>query len=424
MKKYKNRKELEKHQEEELLKLVRKVYDNVPYYKEKMDKQGVKVEDIKTLEDLRKLPFTTKDDLRDNYPFNTFGKELKDIVRVHASSGTTGKPTVVGYTKEDICNWSNINKRNLENIGVTNEDIFQVSYGYGLFTGGLGMHYGAENLGATVIPISTGNTKKQVMLMQDFNTSVIACTPSYMLHLYDYLKANNIDRNTLKLEKAVLGAEPWSEEMRKDIEEKMQIKAYDIYGLSEIMGPGVGMECLEQNGLHVNEDFFIVEIIDSETGEVKPLGETGELVITTLKKDGIPLIRYRTKDITHIIPELCACGNIFRRIHRLQGRVDDMLIIKGVNVFPSQIESVLIEIEHVLPHYQIYVDRINNMDRFEIKIEVDARMEEEKLKVYREIKENLNSVLGIHPIITLVDENTLPRFEGKAIRVIDSRKLK
>lgn len=423
MKNIKTRKELLTHQNKELLKTIKYVYENIPYYKEKMEKANVKLEDIKSLDDLKKLPFTTKDDLRNNYPFNTFGKPMKDIVRVHASSGTTGKPTVVGYTKKDIQNWANINKRNLENIGITNEDTIQISYGYGLFTGGLGMHYGAENLGATVIPMSTGNTQKQIMLLQDFNVTAICCTPSYILFLYDSMVKLGIDPKSLNLKYGIFGAEPWTLEMRKDIENKLGIKAYDIYGLSEIMGPGVGLECPYQNGLHINEDFFIIEIIDSETGEVKPEGEKGELVITTICKDGIPMIRYRTKDITSIIPEQCECGNIFRRIKRLEGRVDDMLIIRGVNVFPSQIESVILEFDNVLPFYQIVVDRKNNIDIFDVEIETIATSQKERDLLLSKIKTRLNSVLGINPNIILIPEGSLVRAEGKSVRIIDKRKI-
>lgn len=423
MNKFKNREELLSHQNKELLKTIKYVYENIPYYRKKMKEKGVKLEDIKSIEDLKKLPFTTKSDLRENYPFNTFGKPLSEIVRIHASSGTTGKPTVVGYTKQDIINWADINKRNLENIGVTKKDVIQVSYGYGLFTGGLGMHYGIENLGATVIPMSTGNTQKQIMLLQDFKATGICCTPSYILFLYDTMIKQGINPKSLNLRFGIFGAEPWTLEMRKDIEKKLGIKAYDIYGLSEIMGPGVGLECIKQNGLHINEDFFIMEIIDSETGEVKPDGEKGELVITTIGKDGIPMIRYRTKDITLIIPEECSCGNIFKRIKRLEGRVDDMLIIKGVNIFPSQIESVILEFEKVLPFYQIVVDRINNVDIFDIEVETTLNLPKDREILLNKIKSRLNSVLGINPNIILIPEGSLKRVEGKSVRVIDKRNL-
>lgn len=419
----KTKQKLNKHQEIEFLKTIKYVYENVEYYRDKINDKGIKLEDIKSLDDLKKLPFTTKDDLRSNYPFKTFGVQLEDIIRVHASSGTTGKPTVVGYTKGDIDNWSNMNKRNLENIGVNNKDIIQVSYGYGLFTGGLGMHYGIETLGATVIPMSTGNTQKQIMLLQDFKATGICSTPSYILFLYDEMIKQGINPKTLSLKFSVLGAEPWSLEMRKDIENKFNIKAYDIYGLSEIMGPGVGMECKEQNGLHINEDFFIIEIIDGETGEVKEEGEKGELVITTISKDGIPMIRYRTKDITSIITEECKCGNVTRRINRIYGRSDDMLIIRGVNVFPSQIESVILEIPEILPFYQIIVDRKNNIDVFSVEIETTLKTQKEKDSLSSKIKSKLNSVLGINPNIILLSENSLKRVEGKAVRIIDNRKL-
>ncbi len=407
---------------------VERVYNLVPFYRKKLDEANVKPEDIKSLDDLKRLPFTTKQDLRDNYPFGLFTIPLEQVVRVHASSGTTGKPTVVGYSKRDIDIWSDLMARSLAAAGVSKGDIIQNAYGYGLFTGGLGAHYGGERLGATVIPISGGNTKKQIMIMKDFGSTVLTATPSYTLYLAETIADMGVKRDELKLRVGILGAEPWSEEMRNAIEEKLGIDAIDIYGLSEILGPGVAIECIEaKKGLHIWEDAFIPEIIDPETGEVLPDGEEGELVITTIQKEAIPLIRYRTRDITRIIKEPCKCGRTHRRIERIKGRTDDMLIIRGVNIFPSQIESLLMETEGVEPHYQIIVDRVNNLDTMEVKVEVSEKIFSDEIKHLQRLKEqiekDIKDLYGISVKVTLAEPKTLQRFEGKAKRVIDKRKI-
>ncbi len=422
------REALEALQLKRLQNTVERVYNLVPFYKKKLDEAKVKPEDIKSLGDLKKLPFTTKQDLRDNYPFGLFTIPLEQVVRVHASSGTTGKPTVVGYSKRDVEVWSDLMARSFAAAGVFKGDVIQNAYGYGLFTGGLGAHYGGEKLGATVIPISGGNTKKQIMIMKDFGSTVLTATPSYTLYLAETLSDIGIKREELKLRVGILGAEPWSEEMRNAIEEKLGIDAIDIYGLSEIMGPGVAIECIEaKKGLHIWEDAFIPEIIDPETGEVLPDGEEGELVITTILKETIPLIRYRTRDITRIIKEPCRCGRTHRRIERIKGRSDDMLIIRGVNIFPSQIESLLMETEGVEPHYQIIVDRVNNLDTMEVKVEVSERIFSDEIKHLQKLKEHIEKdikdLYGITVKVTLAEPKTLQRFEGKAKRVIDKRKI-
>lgn len=410
-----------------LQETVKRVYENVPFYKQAFDAKGVKPEDIQSMEDLAKLPFTTKQDLRDNYPFGMFAVPQDEIVRLHASSGTTGKPTVVGYTQQDIDNWSELMARCIAMSGSSNKDTVQISYGYGLFTGGMGFHYGAERLGASVIPISGGNTKRQLMLMEDFGTTLLCCTPSYALYLAEELQEMGIERERLQLKAGIFGAEPWSNNMRRELEQKLQIKALDIYGLSEIMGPGVACECLEQDGLHINEDFFIPEIIDPETGEPLPYGEVGELVFTTIDKEGIPVIRYRTRDISMLKPEVCACGRTLVRMQRVTGRTDDMLIIRGVNVFPSQIESVLLEIGETEPHYLLVVDRKGNLDELEIWVEVSEKMFSDAVRriedVERKLRSEIGSLLGISAKIKLVEPKTIPRSEGKAKRVIDRREL-
>ncbi|WP_022669677.1 phenylacetate--CoA ligase family protein [Hippea alviniae] len=422
------REALEALQLKRLQHTAERVYNLVPFYKRKFDEAGVKPEDIKKLDDLKRLPFTTKQDLRDNYPFGLFTIPLEQVVRVHASSGTTGKPTVVGYSKRDIEVWSELMARSFAAAGVSRGDIIQNAYGYGLFTGGLGAHYGGERLGATVIPISGGNTKKQIMIMKDFGSTVLTATPSYTLYLAETLKEMGISRDEIKLRVGILGAEPWSEEMRRMIEEKLGIDAIDIYGLSEILGPGVAIECIEaKHGLHIWEDAFIPEIIDPETGEVLPDGEEGELVITTILKEAIPLIRYRTRDITRIIKEPCKCGRTHRRIERIKGRTDDMLIIRGVNIFPSQIEALLMETEGVEPHYQLIVDRINNLDTLEVKVEVSEKMFSDEIRHLQKLKEriekDIKDLYGITVKVTLAEPKSLQRFEGKAKRVIDKRKI-
>ncbi len=422
------REALESLQLKRLQNTVERVYSLVPFYKKKLDEAGVKPEDIKSLDDLKRLPFTTKQDLRDNYPFGMFTLPLEQVVRVHASSGTTGKPTVVGYSRRDIDIWSELMARSFAAAGVGKGDIIQNAYGYGLFTGGLGAHYGGEKLGATVIPISGGNTKKQIMIMKDFGSTVLTATPSYTLYIAEVIREMGISRDELKLRVGILGAEPWSEEMRKMIEEKLGIDAIDIYGLSEILGPGVAIECKEaKHGLHIWEDAFIPEIIDPDTGEVLPDGEEGELVITTIQKDAMPLLRYRTRDITRIIKEPCICGRTHRRIERIKGRSDDMLIIRGVNIFPSQIESLLMETEGVEPHYQLIVDRVNNLDTLEVKVEVSEKIFSDEIKhlqnLQRQIEKDIKDLFGISVKVTLAEPKSLQRFEGKAKRVIDKRKL-
>ncbi len=422
------REELRKLQLERLQKVVEWVYNRVPFYRKRLDEAGVKPEDIKTLEDIQKIPFTTKDDLRDNYPFGMFAVDLEDVVRIHASSGTTGKPTVVGYTRDDIGVWAEVMARTIAAAGATKKDIIQNAYGYGLFTGGLGVHYGAERLGATVIPMSGGNTQKQIMLMQDFGSTVLACTPSYSLNIYEVAKEQGVDIKDLPLRIGIFGAEPWSENMRREIEEKMGIDAIDIYGLSEIIGPGVASECVEaKDGLHVFEDHFLVEIIDPATGEVLPYGEKGEVVFTTLTKQAFPLLRYRTKDISWLNPEPCKCGRTTVRMARIAGRTDDMLIIRGVNVFPSQIEHILLEYEGISPHYLIIVDREGALDTMEIQIEVTEEIFSDEVKklewLARKIENDIKDLVGVTARVKLVEPKTIERSVGKAKRVIDKRKL-
>lgn len=421
-----SRDELINLQSERLVKTVKRVYDHVPHYRAKMDAIGLKPEDIKGVEDLSKLPFTYKNDLRDTYPFGLFAAPMDDIVRIHASSGTTGKQTVVGYTKNDIEEWATMVARCLAAIGADSHSIFQVSYGYGLFTGGLGAHYGVEKLGAAVVPTSTGNTARQIQTMIDFGVTNIACTPSYMLYLAEEIISQGL-KDKIKLKSGVFGAEPWTEEMRREIQNKLDIKAYDIYGLSEIMGPGVSCECEMQAGMHIQEDMFIPEIIDPVTEEVLPYGSKGEIVFTTITKEGLPLLRYRTKDITSLITAPCECGRTFLRMTKPSGRSDDMLIIRGVNVFPSQIESVIMGMDKVAPHYMIIVDRKNNHDMLEVQVELaesgfsDSVRNVEALS--KEIASKMQSTLGISAKITLVEPKTLMRSEGKAKRVIDKRHL-
>ncbi len=422
------REALEAIQLRRLQALVERVYNLVPFYRQKYDAAGIKPGDIKSLQDLQRLPFTTKQDLRDNYPFGMFAVPMEQVVRIHASSGTTGKPTVVGYTQRDIKNWAELIARTLSAAGVQRGDIVHNAYGYGLFTGGLGFHYGIEHLGASVIPVSGGNTKRQIMLLQDFGPTVITCTPSFSLHLYDVAKDMGVDFNSLKLRVAICGAEPWSEAMRQEIEKKLGIDALDVYGLSEIMGPGVSIECIEaKNGLHMFEDHFLPEIIDPNTMDPLPSGRPGELVITTLTKEAFPVIRYRTRDISTLHPEPCKCGRTMVRMGRIQGRTDDMLIIRGVNVFPSQIEAVLMEVRGVEPHYQIVVDRSGQMDTLEVKVEVDEATFSDEVRqlqvLEKKIEHNIKDYLGVSAKVRLVEPRSIPRSEGKAQRVIDKRKL-
>ena len=420
--------DLRRLQGQRLRGLVERAFDRVPFYREKFERAGVRPEDIRCIEDIAKLPFTMKHEFRDQYPFGMFGVPQREIVRIHASSGTTGKPTVVGYTKADIENWAECAARSLGCGGATAEDVVQVAYGYGLFTGGLGMHYGAERMGAAALPMSAGNTEKQVMLMKDFGVTVLCCTPSYALQIAEVAEQMGVNVRELPLRSGHFGAEPWTEAMRAHIEEVLPLKALDIYGLSEVAGPGVANECLEQNGLHVFEDHFYPEIIHPETGEVLPEGEKGELVFTCLTKVGVPLIRYRTRDITMLLNDgPCACGRTSRRIARLMGRTDDMLIIRGINVFPSQVEDVLVRIEGVHPQYQILVDRKGNLDTVEIRVEVTEHLfsdEIKKLEALRDrIHQQLKNTLSVSAKITLVEPKSIERTLGKAQRVVDLRRL-
>ncbi len=421
-----SRDELTSLQSARLVKLVDYVYHNVDFYRKKMQQIGLLPGDIKSIEDITKLPFTTKDDLRDNYPFGLFAVPQSQIVRVHASSGTTGKATVVGYTRRDLDVWSECVARCLTMAGVGRQDIIQIAYGYGLFTGGLGAHSGAEKIGAMVVPMSTGNSKKLTTMMVDFGATAIACTPSYLLHIAEVLEAENMVKD-IKLKSAICGAEPWTEKMHKEIEERLNIKAYDIYGLSEVMGPGVACDCDFHKGLHVCEDHFYPEIINSATMTPQTVGETGELVFTTLTKEGLPLIRYRTKDLTSIDYSTCDCGRTSARISRFKGRVDDMLIIRGVNVFPSQVEAALIEVEEVSPHYMMIVDRVNNLDTLEVQVELNAQYFTDEIKglekLTQKIAHVLSQALGLNPKVKIVEPQTLVRSEGKAVHVIDKRKL-
>ncbi|PLX96954.1 MAG: phenylacetate--CoA ligase [Desulfuromonas sp.] len=420
------REAIEALQLKRLKRTLERVYATVPFYRENFRQAGVTPEALKSLDDLRRFPFTLKQDMRDNYPYGLFAAPLDQIVRIHASSGTTGKPTVVGYTRRDIETWAELMARSFGAAGAHRGDVIHNAYGYGLFTGGLGAHYGAEKLGASVIPMSGGNTKKQIMIMQDFGSTVLTCTPSYSLYLAEAAAEEGFDIRQCKLRVGIFGAEPWSEEIRREIEEKLNIKAIDIYGLSEILGPGVGIECVEaQNGLHIWEDHFIPEIIDPDTGEVMPPGELGELVITTITKEGIPMIRYRTRDITRLISEPCVCGRTHVRLERMSGRSDDMLIIRGVNVFPSQIESVLVKIEGVEPHYQLIVGREDNLDTLEVLVEVNEKTFSDEVKVMQElstrIRKEIKDLLGVTCKIRLVEPKSIARSEGKAQRVIDQR---
>jgi len=422
-----DRHELRSYQLEKLKETIDRVYHNVPSYRQKMQERGIIPEDINSLDDLKLLPFTTKQDLRDNYPYNMFATPLQEIIRIHASSGTTGKPTVVGYTRRDIANWAELMARCLAMAGGHQDSVVQIAYGYGLFTGGLGFHYGAEKIGAVVIPTSGGNTRRQIMLMRDLGTEILACTPSYALCIIEGLEAMGIKTEELKLKAGIFGAEPWSENMRAELEEKLNIKALDIYGLSEVIGPGVACECLEQQGLHIFEDFFIPEIIDPVTEEPLLEGEEGELVITTIDKEGLPVIRYRTRDITSLSYEPCACGRTHARISKLLGRTDDMLIIRGVNVFPSQIESALMAVGEAEPHYLIIVDRVNNLDTMEVWIEVSEKLFADEIRKLEQIRKQIESeiytTLGINVKVKLVEPHTIERSEGKAKRVIDKRKI-
>ncbi|NLX19614.1 MAG: phenylacetate--CoA ligase [Desulfobulbus sp.] len=421
------REDLEQLQLERLQSTLYRVGTNVPFYKKRFEQLKFNYDDIRSLDDLRRLPFTEKQDLRDNYPYGLFAVPLRDVVRLHSSSGTSGQATVVGYTSNDIRTWSNLVARVATAAGVTKNDVIQIAFGYGLFTGGFGLHYGAELIGASVIPISSGNTRRQIQIMQDFKTTALVCTPSYALVMADTMMEMGINPNGLALRYGLFGGEPWSEAMRREINQKLGILATDNYGLSEVMGPGVSGECQECDGLHINEDHFLVEILDPDTLEPVPEGEVGELVITTLTKEAFPMVRYRTRDLTRFIPEPCPCGRTMRRMQRVIGRSDDMLIIKGVNIFPVQIEKVLFEIEGTEPHYQIIIERENHADKMTVLVEVTESIFFDEMKKQRQmiefIKSRLAAEVGVHVDVKLVEEKTLERSEGKAKRVFDKRKL-
>ncbi len=414
-------------QGDRLRAVVARVYEHVPFYRRRLEQHGIHPDDIRSLSDLSRLPFTTKTDFREEYPFGLFAVPMSRVVRLHASSGTTGKPTVVGYTRRDIDLWARTCARTLACAGGSRNDVVQVAYGYGLFTGGLGMHYGGEKLGATVIPMSGGNTKRQIMLMQDFGTTLLCCTPSYALEIAEVATDMGVDMRKLKLRAGLFGAEPWSARMRQAIEERLGLQAFDIYGLSEVIGPGVSSECDAHCGLHVFEDHFYPEVIDPESGQPLPDGERGELVFTCLTKEALPLLRYRTRDITRLMRAPCPCGRTLVRMERVSGRTDDMLIIRGVNVFPSQIESVLLEIEGTEPHYLIVVDRRENMDELEIQVEVNERVFSDEVRgleaLRQKVASEIFSILGLTAKVTLVEPRSIERSQGKAKRVIDKRVL-
>ncbi len=404
---------------------IKRTYDNVELFRTRMQDRNLTPESVKSLEDLAKLPFTLKYDLRDTYPFGLFATPMEDVVRLHASSGTTGKPIVVGYTKNDIELWAGVMRRAFACCGLSNKDRIQVSYGYGLFTGGLGAHYGAEALGATVVPTSVGNTQRQIMLMKDFGVTAICCTPSYFNFLIEKALEMGLDMRDLPIRAGIFGAEPWTLEMRKHIEENGNIKAYDIYGLSEIIGPGVAVECSEQNGLHIFEDHFYPEIINPDTGEVLPDGEFGELVITTLTKEAFPMIRYRTRDLTRIITGKCACGRTIRRIDRISSRSDDMMIVRGINVFPSQIEAALLTVEGTTPNFNIILYTENGMDNIEVNVEINESIFSDKVKEMEKLQaciaSSIEHTIGLRVKVKLVAPGTITRSEGKAKRVFDQR---
>ena len=425
-----SRDEMSALQGKRLHKIVDYVYHNVPFYRKKLQERGLTPEDIQTIEDVGQLPFTTKQDLRDNYPFGLQAASPAEIVRIHASTGTTGKPTIVGYTRKDIGVWSECMTRCLTAYGVTRDDIFSVAYGYGLFTGGLGAHYGVENLGAAVVPTSTGNTEKHVRLLSDLGITGIACTPSYALYLAETMDKMGISREDIKLRIGAFGAEPWTENMRREIEERLGLKAYNLYGLSEIMGPCVSYECKKQHGSHINEDHFYPEIINPQTLERLPAGETGELVFTTLTKTGMPLLRYRTKDLCSLMPGVCECGRTNIRMGRIMGRSDDMLIIRGINVFPSQVESVILSMKEFAPHYLLVVDRMNNLDTLEVQVELRQEFFTDDFdrlapleELSRKLATKLKSVLSIGAKVKLKAPNTIERSQGKSKFVVDKRNL-
>lgn len=417
----------EKLQLERLQDVVKRAYENVPYYRKKFDDEGIKPHDIKTLKDIEKLPLTTKDDLRNAYPFGMFAVPRRKIVEVHTSSGTTGKPTVSGYTQKDLETWAEVMARGLTMFGLTEDDIIQNTHGYGLFTGGFGVHYGAQNIGATVIPISTGQTKRQIEILEDFGTNVLIFTPSYGLYLAEVAHEEGVDPKNLKLKSIGFGAEMWTAEMRSEIEKRFNAPAFNIYGLTEIMGPGIALECEEQDGLHVMEDHFYPEIIDSETLKTVPEGEKGELVLTNLTREGMPIIRFRTKDITALRKGDCPCGRTLIKMDRITGRTDDMLKIRGVAVFPSQIEKALLKMDGLEPHYQIIATRPQHLDELEVQVETSSHLFSDEVKelvgIKKKIEDYIHNEIGLRVKVTLVEPKTLPRSEGKAVRVIDKRKF-
>ena len=410
---------------ERLQAVLKTVSEKVPFYREHFKKAGIQPQDVKSLDDLAKIPFTKKSDLQGGYPYGMFAVPMREVVRIHSSSGTTGQPTVVGYTKNDLETWAELIARLITAGGVTRDDIIQIAFGYGLFTGGFGLHYGAERVGATVIPVSSGNTQRQIMVMKDFGSTALVCTPSYALYLGEAVADKGINRNALSLRVGLFGAEPWSENMRKEIETRLRISALDNYGLSEVMGPGVSMECDCKHGMHISEDHFIPEIIDPDTGEILPPGSSGELVLTTLTREAIPVVRYRTRDITSLIDAPCACGRTSLRMTKPSGRTDDMLIIRGVNVFPSQIETVLMEMEETEPHYKLVVTREGALDALEVQVEVNEKFFSDEMRVMRAIEDkisaNIRSTLGLSVKVKLVEPKTIERSEGKAKRVLDLR---
>ena len=421
------REDLEQLQLEKLQATLNRVHRSVRFYRNRFEQMGIEPGDIRTRDDLGKIPFTTKEDLRNNYPYGMFAVPLREVVRIHSSTGTTGKPTVVGYTANDLDAWSEVVARIMTAAGVTRDDVVQIAFGYGLFTGGFGLHYGSEKIGASVIPISSGNTRRQLMIMEDYRTTALVCTPSYAMFLTEVLEESGIDPERLSLRYGLFGSEPWSERIRGEVESKMGIIATDNYGLSEVMGPGVAGECLERSGLHLNEDHFIPEIINPETGEALPLGEKGELVLTTVTREAMPLIRYRTRDVTRLYLDECPCGRTLIKMEKVSGRTDDMIIYKGVNIYPSQVEEVLFDIEGVTPHYQIRLSREGALDTMEILVEVGEGIFFDEMKKQKEmveqISDGLRSTLGVSAKVRLVEPRTLERFEGKARRVVDEREI-
>jgi len=406
---------------------VLKAYERVPYYRKKFDEAGFKPKDLKTLEDIRKIPFTSKADLREVYPFGMFASPLSEIVEIHMSSGTTGKPVVAGYTRSDIGVWAEVMARCLTMAGATRDDIVQNCYGYRLFTGGFGVHYGAQKIGALVVPASAGNTRRQIEIMRDFGSTILTCTPSYALYMAEVAQEMGIDPTSLKLKAGCFGAEMWTEQMRKEIEKRFEIDALNIYGLTEIIGPGVAHECIEKGGLHIFEDHFLVEIVDPDTGEPLPDGKRGELVLTTLTREGMPMLRFKTKDITSIIKEKCPCGRTFAKIERIRGRTDDMLKVRGVMIFPYQIEKAILEVQGVEPHYQIVITRPQYLDELEVMVEMSRESFSDEVKhienLRKKIEKRIEETVGIRVKVTLVEPKSLPRSEGKAKRVIDKRNL-